>query len=194
MSALLVMAGSATAVALVIVKALAVDEVRGRIQRRVAERLEATIATLPPELQREWADEWRAELRTVISMPIAAARLARGLRLSASELAGERCHSGANLDARVPARSDERRRGMAKLPAVAKAMVDREVRRRRDPRVSLGAPLVAIVIQVGAFLLARGDLARAANALLIIACIAVFVIVLRQHLQRRRRRAEQPPA
>ena len=121
MSALLVMAGSATAVALVIVKALAVDEVRGRIQRRVAERLEATIATLPARTcSVEWADEWRAELRTVISMPIAAAPLARGLRLSASELAGERCHSGANLDARVPARSDERRRGMAKLPAVAK--------------------------------------------------------------------------
>jgi hypothetical protein len=76
-------------VVLLIVRAFAVDEVRGRVQRHIKATVEATIASLPQELQEEWADEWRAELAAVISMPLTAARYARGLRRAAAELAGE---------------------------------------------------------------------------------------------------------
>lgn len=89
MNIVLVIVGLVAVFALTILKALAVDEVRGRIQRHTSASLEATIVSLPPELAAEWADEWRAELAAVISMPVTAARLARGLRHSASQLIGE---------------------------------------------------------------------------------------------------------
>jgi hypothetical protein len=89
MNVLVAIVGLVAAFVLTILKALAMDEVRGRIRRYVSESVEATIASLPPELAAEWAEEWRAELAAVISMPVAAARLARGLRHSASQLMGE---------------------------------------------------------------------------------------------------------
>jgi hypothetical protein len=89
MNVLLTILGFAAALALTILKALAMDEVRGRIQRHISASIEATIASLPPDLAAEWAEEWRAELAAVKSMPVAAARLARGLRHSASQLIGE---------------------------------------------------------------------------------------------------------
>ena len=64
-------------------RALALDEMRGRLQQRIRARVEATIASLPAELQAEWADEWRAE-RAIISMPIAAMQFARNLSHGAS--------------------------------------------------------------------------------------------------------------
>jgi hypothetical protein len=70
-------------------RALAIDEVRGRVQRRVAAHVERTIAGLPEYLQDEWADEWRSELAAVISMPLTAARLSRGLRETAAQMVGE---------------------------------------------------------------------------------------------------------
>ena len=89
MNVLLAIVGLVAAIALTILKALAMDEIRGRIQRHIRASVESTITSLPPELAAEWADEWRAELAAVISMPVAAARLGRGLRHSASELIGE---------------------------------------------------------------------------------------------------------
>lgn len=86
MSVLLFILGVAVAFALTILRALAVDEIRGRVQRRIVASVEATIASLPEELRAEWADEWRSELASVISMPIEAIALARGLRKSASQL------------------------------------------------------------------------------------------------------------
>jgi hypothetical protein len=85
----LIILGFAAGLVLVILKALAVDQVRGQIQRRITASVEATIASLPDELQAEYAEDWRAELAAVKSMPITAARLARGLRQSATELIGE---------------------------------------------------------------------------------------------------------
>jgi hypothetical protein len=89
MNVLLAILGLAATLTFFILKGLALDEVRGRIQRRISASVEATLASLPPELAAEWTDEWRAELAAVISMPVAAARLARGLRHSASQLIGE---------------------------------------------------------------------------------------------------------
>ena len=86
MSILFVVVGSLAALAALIVRALAVDEVRGYIQRRIAASVDAIIASLPTDLQQEWADEWRAELDELISTPVTAALFARGLRRSALEL------------------------------------------------------------------------------------------------------------
>jgi hypothetical protein len=36
-------------------------------------------------MQEEWAEEWRAELATVITMPVTASVFARGLRVSAAQ-------------------------------------------------------------------------------------------------------------
>jgi hypothetical protein len=69
-----------------VLRALAVDEAKGRIARRLEADVERTISSLPPELQEDWADEWRAEFAAVASMPFSAFRLAQGLRRSAEVL------------------------------------------------------------------------------------------------------------
>ncbi len=85
MSILVIFLGLAAAVAIMVLRSVIIDEVRGRIARRITASVEATIASLPAELQEEWAEEWRGELAATISMPIAAALFARGLRRSARE-------------------------------------------------------------------------------------------------------------
>ena len=72
-----------------IARAFAVDEARGYVQNRVRADVEATIASLPPELREEWGEEWRAELAAVISMPLTAIHFARGLRQAAARLSHE---------------------------------------------------------------------------------------------------------
>jgi len=72
--------------AVAVARALAVDEIKGRVQAAARSSVERTISALPAELQAEWADEWRAELAAVITMPLSAAQYARGLRRSAHEL------------------------------------------------------------------------------------------------------------
>lgn len=86
MNILVVVVGTLVALVAIIARTLAVDEVRGYIRRRITASVDATIASLPPDLQKEWADEWRAELEDVISTPVTAALFARGLRRSAIEL------------------------------------------------------------------------------------------------------------
>jgi hypothetical protein len=85
---LLIIGGIGIAFLLALLRALALDEVRGRIQRRVEASVEATISSLPSELQEEWADEWRAELAAMKSMPLSAVAFARGLRQTALQLPG----------------------------------------------------------------------------------------------------------
>jgi len=98
MSALLAILSVGGAIALLVVRSLAVDEIKGRLQRRITASVEATIDALPEELQAEWADEWRAELATVISMPLTATQFARGVRVSAHELVGARTPAPAAID------------------------------------------------------------------------------------------------
>jgi hypothetical protein len=86
---LLPILGTLAACAAVVVRALAVDEIRGYIQRRITASVDATIESLPPDLREEWGDEWRAELSSIISSPVTATRFALGLRLSALELASK---------------------------------------------------------------------------------------------------------
>jgi hypothetical protein len=85
MSLLLLILGLPATLGVLVLKALAVDQVKGQIQRRITAILDATIASLTPELAAEWGDEWRAELAAVISMPITAARYAWGVRRTARE-------------------------------------------------------------------------------------------------------------
>jgi hypothetical protein len=103
MSLLFVILGLVGAFLVVILKALAVDQVRGQIQRRITASVDAAIASLPDELQAEYAEDWRAELAAAISMPVTAARLARGLRQSAIELAGEPALAPAGARRQTPA-------------------------------------------------------------------------------------------
>jgi hypothetical protein len=86
MTVLLALAATTIALVGMIVRALLVDEARGRIKRRVIANVETTIASLPEDLQAQWAEEWRAELAATIDMPLAAALFAQGLRRSAAEL------------------------------------------------------------------------------------------------------------
>lgn len=88
MSVLLIIVAGVVTMSLAILRRLAVDEVSGRFEKRISKHLEATIASMTPELQGEWAEEWRAELAGVLSMPLTAVRCARGLRRSARELMG----------------------------------------------------------------------------------------------------------
>lgn len=74
-------------VAILVLKSLAVDQLRGYVKQRILASLEATIHALPPELQAEWADEWRAEMAAAIEMPLSAALLARGISNSGQRLA-----------------------------------------------------------------------------------------------------------
>jgi hypothetical protein len=55
---------------MLVVRSLAVDEIKGCVQSRMSASVEATIASLPDELQDEWAEEWRAELAANITMPL----------------------------------------------------------------------------------------------------------------------------
>lgn len=77
MSTLLVIGGAVASFVLLVARALAIDEVRGRLQQRIAKGLEDTIESMPDALRAEWAEEWRAELAAVQAMPDAAARSAR---------------------------------------------------------------------------------------------------------------------
>lgn len=61
----------------------------GPIQRHAIATVEDTIASLPSELQAEFADEWREELAATLSTPIRATRVARDVRQRASRLTGE---------------------------------------------------------------------------------------------------------
>lgn len=74
------------ALTLTVVKALAANEIKGRIERRITAHLDATIAMLPDEVQAQWAEEMRADLAACISMPITAMQFVRGVRLSAGQL------------------------------------------------------------------------------------------------------------
>ncbi len=81
------------ALLLAVVRALVVDEAKGRLQRRIAADVEATIASLPPDLQEEWGEEWRADLDALRSMPFAALVYAHNLRRSGRTLIAERVPS-----------------------------------------------------------------------------------------------------
>lgn len=89
MSALVVIVGVMVAALVVIGRALLVDETRGRIRRHATASVEATIASLPRELQDVWGEEWRADLQEVLSMPLTALLYARNLRVAARELVGD---------------------------------------------------------------------------------------------------------
>lgn len=90
MTVLLVGAGAVMGGFVLLLRALLVDEARGRLRRRIAASVDATIASLPPELQEEWGEEWRAEMVALMSMPLVALMYARNLRSSARELVAER--------------------------------------------------------------------------------------------------------
>jgi hypothetical protein len=85
-SILLLIIGTLAVLAGALARALVVDEIRGYIQRRITASVNATIESLPSDLQQKWADEWRAELGSTISSPLAAARFAIGLRRSSLDL------------------------------------------------------------------------------------------------------------
>jgi alpha-glucoside transport system substrate-binding protein len=143
MTFLLVILGFAAALAVGVVKALAIDQLRGHIQRRITASVEATIARLPAELQDEWADEWRAELAAVMSMPLTAALYAHGLRHSAIELVADL--------ARAPTRAVARRVliGIATTAAVAAGVFVTELGPGSRSAAVAMAPLATDCVQDG---------------------------------------------
>ncbi|MDX6688532.1 MAG: type transport system permease protein [Baekduia sp.] len=82
---LAIIVASAGTLGMLVVSALALDAVKWRIQRRITNSVEATIALLPADMQDEWGEEWRAEIAAVITSPFTAARTAHGLRQSAGQ-------------------------------------------------------------------------------------------------------------
>lgn len=116
----------------VVVRALAVDELKGRVQRRVTASVEATIASLPSQLQDEWAEEWRSDLAVVISMPLTAIVFARGVRLSAIQFVADPVLAPAAARRESPAQSTAllrslapRQRSAASAPGRVAAIVRR---------------------------------------------------------------------
>jgi hypothetical protein len=111
---LLTLSGFVGLLILAVLRALALDEVRGRIARRAERSVEETLASMSVEQQAEWADEWRAELAAVRSMPVSALRFARGVRASADEMVGAQALAGATGRRTVSlARGTERLRSAA---------------------------------------------------------------------------------
>lgn len=84
-----ILLGIGTVLVLALLRAVAVDEVRGRIQRRLRASVEATIASLPVEVQAEWGEEMRSDFEQVASMPLTALRFVVGLHEVAAALAGD---------------------------------------------------------------------------------------------------------
>lgn len=77
-------------IAVAVARALVVDEAKGQLRRRTAASVERTIDSMSLELQEEWAEEWRADLAKIESMPFTALRFAANLRRTARELTRER--------------------------------------------------------------------------------------------------------
>jgi hypothetical protein len=133
MNTLLMAVGLAGTLTAMVLRTLAVDQVRGVLQRQISAHLEASIAPLPAELQAEWADEWRAELAATISMPITAARFARGLRNSARHLVGDAALAPAAI-----ARPRPRQRMLSASRRTAEAWLCRVVQLRLPGRPKPG--------------------------------------------------------
>lgn len=120
MNVLLVILGSAAALIMLVVRSLAVDEIKGRVQSRISASVEATIASLPDELQDEWAEEWRAELAANITMPLTAAQFARGLRRSAQQLVADPALAPVADGSHAP--TPLRRRNGSRLPQLSRLL------------------------------------------------------------------------
>lgn len=140
MSALVAVAASIGGLVVLLVRSLAVDEVRGRVRRRTERDLESTIEALPGHLRAEWATEWRAELASVISMPLTAWRFVRGVRRSATDLLAEE-----------PAASVDLRRAMTLRVAQSLARTFAALRPARRLAFSAFAYAVAAGIDFGLF-------------------------------------------
>jgi len=109
-------------VVLAVLRALALDEVTGRIARRAERSIEETIASLPAEQQAEWADEWRAEVASLRSLPFSALLFARGVRVSAAELVGAQSLAGAAERSATGRRTGDLPRGTERLRSIAGRM------------------------------------------------------------------------
>jgi len=85
-TALFLTVGVLGSLVLIVLRSVVADEMKGRIQRIITGSLENTIAALPPHVQDEWADEWRAELAAIIAMPLSAAFWVRSVSRSTPQL------------------------------------------------------------------------------------------------------------
>lgn len=84
-----------------IVRALLLDEIRGRIKQRAEMSVKETLASVGPELRAEYEEEWLGELDALTSMPFSAMAFARGVRQSASELMGAPAFASASASSRT---------------------------------------------------------------------------------------------
>jgi hypothetical protein len=182
MTLLVLVAVCALGVVGAVVRALLIDEARGRLQRRISADVERTIASLPQGLQAEWADEWRAELAATISMPLAASAFAWGLRKSATELV--RNHAGDPL-----ADSHRTRQPVSKSRRQQPSAKARPARRRlRDTQ-----PLVINAMVSGSVgTIVSGAIFGADSRFMVIACLEFLLsLTLRVRLSTAARRRSQ---
>lgn len=139
MSVVLIIGSIGLALMFAVLRALFVDETRGRIQRHAINSVEATIASLPLDLQEEWADEWRAELDAKVMMPLTALLFAQGLRRTARQLLNAPITVPVGAT-RAPRRSDtkmrsrrwasSRRRGARRTSASVLRLISRMINAR----------------------------------------------------------------
>jgi hypothetical protein len=168
-----------------IAKALAVDETRGQVQRRLARHLEDTIASLPEPQRDEWAEEWRNELAAIIAMPLTAARFVRGIRQSAPHLLGES----------APVSSPVRRRHLR--PRSDSERLRSAWQRTKPWRTNVAVAAVAsvfsgILIQ-GVSAVAKANSFDALAVVLEVAVILVAVCFIRHSYNRRKERGRIHP-
>jgi len=180
MSSLLWIGATALGFVVLVIRSLAVDEIRVRLQRHLRNNLEATIASLPQELQDEWAEEWRADLAAVIAAPLTALRFVSGVRRSALQLAKEPVPATATPTGRAAAPSAPRvglvRKSVERrLQALWKA-VDRFV---EDLRVSRPKQIFVVIFAIGEAAVMRltGTPSRSVELFLGIVAIGIIAIV-----------------
>ncbi len=156
MSILLAVSAAFLGLVVLVVKALIVDEARGRVQRRVAASLEATIASLPIEIQEEWAEEWRGELAAAISMPWTAFAYVRNVRESAEQLVVAKA---------LELVLTETARASARAEGWSRQSIESEQRRSRDLRTG----------RLRARNWALTYLIKHRDSLLVLACVVMIV-------------------
>ncbi len=81
MSALLVIIATVLAsLVTALVRGVVVDELKRWLQMRATRRLERAIDQLPEDVREEWADSWRAQFATLMSLPLTALRFELAVR------------------------------------------------------------------------------------------------------------------
>jgi cell division protein FtsW len=106
---IVLVAGIVGGLVVAVIRALFVDEVKWILEQRATRRLDATIGGLPAEMRDRWADGWRAQFSSLVSLPLTALRF----ELAVRRMPGTLKSAEASLERTIAALSPELREAWA---------------------------------------------------------------------------------